>query len=130
LASESQHERSTSTNAQISRAHVRVFHEYTGRGPTGSRTTIDRNLVVCFLSDLLTKGERSLIAAGKKVAVLEMRRSFQEAMEADLVAEVERITGRKVIAFMSANHLEPDHAIESYVLDAPVATSLEAVDAT
>ncbi len=127
MSSESQHERSTSANAQISRAHVRLFHEYTGRGPTGSRTTIDRNLVVCFLSDLLTKGERSLIAAGKTEAVLAMRRSFQEAMREDLVAEVERITGRNVTAFMSANHLDPDHAIESYVLDAPAAAPLESV---
>ena len=127
MSSEAQHERSTSANAQISRAHVRPFHEYTGRGPTGSRTTIDRNLVVCFLSDLLTKGERSLIAAGKAEAVLAMRRSFQEAMREDLVAEVERITGRNVTAFMSANHLDPDHAIESYVLDAPAAAPLESV---
>src|SRR3954466_632118 len=127
VPSEPQHERSTSQNAQISRAHVRLFHEYTGRGPTGSRTTIDRDLVVCFLSDLLTKGERSLIASGKLEAVLEMRRSFQDAMHDDLVAEVERITGRKVIAFMSSNHLDPDHAIESYILDSPTADTLESV---
>jgi uncharacterized protein YbcI len=127
VPSDSQHERSTSANAQISRAHVRLFHEYTGRGPTESRTTIDRSLVVCFLSDLLTKGERSLIAAGKSAAVMEMRRSFQEAMREDLQAEVERVTGRKVVAFMSANHLDPDHAVEAYVLDRPAADSLEIV---
>jgi uncharacterized protein YbcI len=129
VSSETQHERSTTANAQISRAHVRVFHEYIGRGPTGSRTTIDRNLVVCFLSDLLTKGERSLIASGKQAAVLEMRRSYQEAMEAELMTEVERITGRTVIAFMSSNHLDPDHAVEAYVLDRPAAESLEPVPA-
>ncbi len=39
--------------------------------PTGSRTTIDRDLVVCFLTDLLTKGERSLTAPGKGEAVLD-----------------------------------------------------------
>jgi len=127
VSSDSQHERSTSPNAQISRAHVRLFHEYTDRGPTDSRTTIDRTLVVCFLTDLLTKGERSLIAAGKAETVLEMRRSFQEAMRDDLAAEVERITGRKVVAFMSANHLDPDHAIEAFVLDRPAADSLESV---
>src|SRR3954454_13066595 len=127
VSSEAQHERSTTPNAQISRAHVRLFHEYTGRGPTGSRTTIDRDLVVCFLSDLLTKGERSLIASGREAAVLEMRRSFQDAMRDDLIAEVEQITGRKVTAFMSANHLDPDHAIESYILDAPVAASQERI---
>jgi hypothetical protein len=48
-------------------------------------------------------------------------------MRDDLVAEVERITGRKVAAFMSANHLDPDHAIEAYILDAPAADALEIV---
>jgi uncharacterized protein YbcI len=106
-----------SLTKRISRAHVRLFSEYTGRGPHRSRTTIDGDLVVCLLSGLLTKGERSLIASGKSEAVLEMRRSFQDAMRDDLVAEVEAATGRTVSAFLSANHLDPDHALEGYVLD-------------
>jgi hypothetical protein len=56
-----------------------------------------------------------------------MRRSFQDVMRDDLVAEVERITGRKVTAFMSSNHLDPDHAIEAYVLGEPTETTLESV---
>jgi hypothetical protein len=59
VSSEPQRERNTTPNARISRAHVRLFRGYTGSGPTGSRTVIDCDLVVCFLSDLLTKGERS-----------------------------------------------------------------------
>ena len=31
------------------------------------------------------------------------------------------------MVFMSSNHLDPDHAIESYVLDAPAAATLESV---
>ena len=34
----------------------------------------------------------------------------------DLVAIIEAETGREVIAFMSANHIEPDMALESFVL--------------
>jgi hypothetical protein len=30
---------------------------------------------------------------------------------------VEEITGRKVIAFLSDNHLDPDIAVESFVLE-------------
>jgi hypothetical protein len=59
------------------------------------------------------EGRAELIASGKDEAVMEMRRSFQDTMRADPVAEVERITNRKVVAFMSSNVLEPDHAIES-----------------
>jgi uncharacterized protein YbcI len=38
-------------------------------------------------------------------------------MRKDLVGAVEEITGRKVIAFMSDNHIDPDIAIESFVLE-------------
>ena len=38
-------------------------------------------------------------------------------MRHDLSAGVEEITGRQVIAFLSANHIDPDIAIESFMLD-------------
>jgi hypothetical protein len=37
-------------------------------------------------------------------------------MREELSAGIEEITGRKVIAFLSANHLDPDVAIESFML--------------
>jgi hypothetical protein len=49
--------------------------------------------------------------------VLDMREAFQQSMRDDLIKGVERVTGRTVIAFMSANHLDPDIAIESFVLE-------------
>ena len=52
----------------------------------------------------------------------EMRRAFQRAMRNDLCAEIEKITERQVIAFFSDNHIDPDMAIESFVL-APHAVS-------
>src|SRR3954453_3966828 len=88
-------------NAVISDGAVRLLHEYTGRGPTRSRTTIDHDSVMILLGDTLTRGERKLVEAGKKERVLEVRHDFQLAMESELVAAVEEATGRKVIAFMS-----------------------------
>lgn len=38
-------------------------------------------------------------------------------MRSELIAGVQKLTGRKVIAFLSADHLEPDIAIESFVLE-------------
>lgn len=35
-------------------------------------------------------------------------------------ASVEKLTGRKVVAFMSDNHLEPDMAVEVFILDKPL----------
>ena len=108
-----------SLNREISRAIVRLTHEYTGRGPTRARTTIQGDLVVCLLEDTLTKGERTLADMGNHDAVLAMRHQFQEAMRAEAVAEVEQLTGRRVVSFMSTNHIDPDLAAELFVLEPP-----------
>jgi uncharacterized protein YbcI len=106
-----------SANAVISDAAVRLLHEYTGRGPTRSRTTIDRDSVVILLGDTLTRGEHKLVEAGKKDRVLEVRHDFQMVMQEELVAAVEKAVDRKVIAFMSQNHIDPDLAVEVFVLE-------------
>ena len=54
---------------------------------------------------------------GKEHAVLQMRRTFQGTMRTELIAVVERLTGRKVAAFMSDNHINPDVAVETFVLE-------------
>jgi len=48
--------------------------------------------------------------------VLDIRRKFQKTMRDDLVAAVEELRARKVVAFMSDNTIEPDMALESFVL--------------
>jgi uncharacterized protein YbcI len=106
-----------STQTQISDLVVQHMHACTGRGPTKARTSIDRDLVSVVLYDLLNKGEHSLISDGRGQLVLDMRQAFQQTMRDDLIIGVERVTGRTVIAFMSANHLDPDIAIESFVLE-------------
>ena len=115
------HERDTdeSLSAQISNSVVRLTREYTGRGPQKARTIINQNVVVTMLQDALTKGERRLVESGRHGLVLEMRREFQDAMRHDLVADLERLTGRKVQAMMSANHVDPDLGSEIFVLDQP-----------
>jgi uncharacterized protein YbcI len=106
-----------SANAAISDAAVKLLHEYTGRGPTRSRTTIDRDSVVILLGDTLTRGERTLVERGRAERVLEVRHDFQMVMRDELVEVVETATERKVIAFMSQNHVDPDLAVEVFVLE-------------
>jgi uncharacterized protein YbcI len=103
-------------NAAISQAIVQLMAENTGRGPTKARTTIDRDLIVVMLQDNLTPGERYLASSNRAEQVEEMRRAYQEAMRSDCIAAVEHLTDRKVTAFMSANHIEPDLAAEVFVL--------------
>ncbi len=95
---------------------VRVMQEYTGRGATRARTVLSPDTVMVLLEDTLTKGEQTLVEHGRTEEVLSIRRTFQQAMSAELTAEVERLTGREVIAFLSANHVEPDYSAEIFVL--------------
>jgi uncharacterized protein YbcI len=103
----------------ISNANVRTMREYTGRGPTRARTTIRDNVVVVMLEQTLTKGEQVLVQKGRHDNVLELRREYQEAMREEVSDKVAELTGRNVIAMMSANHIDPDLAAEIYVLDGP-----------
>ena len=65
-----------------------------------------------------TTVEQTLIEVGEGESVYVMRRSFQQAMEEGFERVVEEATGRKVIAYMSAVHLDPAVAVEVFLLDA------------
>jgi uncharacterized protein YbcI len=109
--------RDRSPAAQISSLVVQLVRSYTGRGPTKAWTSIDGDLVSVVLRDTLTRGEQSLLADDGAQLVLEVRKAYQMTMRSDLVAAVESVLGRKVIAFMSDNHIDPDIQIESFVLE-------------
>jgi uncharacterized protein YbcI len=102
--------------ASISRAVVRIVHEYTGRGPTKARSSIRGDVVVVMLRGTLRKSEHSLIRDDKGDEVVQMRRSVQQTMRAELSAAVEKLTGRKVTALMSDSHLEPDYSVQLFIL--------------
>lgn len=110
-----------SLTAAIANAVVRISAEYTGRGPTKARASIRDDMVVVLMRDTLTKGERSLQTAGDTELVMQTRVGYQKAMQEALVSSIELLTQRKVIAFMSANHMDPDMAVELFVLE-PVPT--------
>jgi uncharacterized protein YbcI len=108
-----------SISAAISSAVVQLMREYTGRGPTKARTYIDEDLITVVLQDTLTMGERSLVRDGEADLVLTSRKAFQRTMSTQMIAAVERLSGRSVFAFLSDNHIDPDIAVETFVL-API----------
>ncbi len=107
---------SGSKAAAISNHVVKTMSAYTGRGPTKGRTYINDDVVMVALRDTLTKGERSLVSDDLTELVLTMRKAFQGTMRHDLINGVEAILGRTVIAFMSDNHIDPDAAVEVFLL--------------
>ena len=104
-------------NQDIKNGAVRVVREYTGRGPTKARSVIDQNSVTILFADTLTPGERRLADSGKADTVLKTRHDFQLVMRDELVKVVENALDRKVIAFMSDNHIDPDYGVEVFVLE-------------
>ncbi len=111
--------RGNSLQVAISNAIVACMRDYTGRGPMKARTSIRDNVVLVMLEQTLSKGEQVLVTKGRTEQVLALRGEYQEAMREESSQKVGKLTGRNVIAFMSANHVTPDIAAEIYVLDGP-----------
>lgn len=110
-------ERSDSLMRDISRTMVGLFKDHVGRGPTLAKTFIDGDLVVCLLHDTMTKAERTLSEEGKADDVRQIRRSFQGLFRDEAVEAVESLVGRKVIATLSDHAVDPDWAMEAFVLE-------------
>jgi uncharacterized protein YbcI len=103
--------------AQISTGLVQLHSRYYGKGPTKAKTHWVNDTVVCILRGGFTTVERTLLDTGEIESVYQMRRSFQAAMEEDFRRIVEESTGRRVIAYMSSIHVDPDLAVELFVLE-------------
>src|SRR6059036_1747801 len=101
--------------AAISNAVVGTLARKTGRGPTKAKATLGPNAVFVVLQDTLTVGERTLADAGEENAVLDLRRRWQRVMQAEMSHEIEELTGRTVVGFMSDNHIDPDLAVEVFI---------------
>ena len=103
--------------AGISTGLVQLHRQYYGKGPTKAKTYMVNDTVICILKGGFTTVERTLIDNGQPDEVHDMRRSFQRTMEGQFTGVVEEATGRKVIAYMSQVHTNPDMAVELFVLE-------------
>jgi uncharacterized protein YbcI len=103
--------------ARISTGLVQLHSRYYGKGPTKAKTHLVNDTVICILRGGFTTVERTLIDQGNVDAVYNMRRSFQTVMEEQFTAIVQGATGRRVIAYMSQIHQNPDLAVEIFMLE-------------
>lgn len=106
-----------STMAAISRRIVALVKEYYGKGPTRARTYHMGDLVVVLLSGGYTPVEKTLIEDGRSQAVMDQRAAFQEAMRPRFKRVIEEEMRRRVLAFMSTMHHDPDLNAELFVLE-------------
>jgi uncharacterized protein YbcI len=104
-------------NAALANEIGKLAADFTGRGATRSRAFLYQDMVVCLLEDGATKSEVNLVAAGKVELVRQQRDALQRAMEDQLVAAVERLTGRTVRSFLSGTSTLAQDSVEVFVLE-------------
>jgi uncharacterized protein YbcI len=103
--------------AAVSNAIAGLHRTHYGRGPTRTRTVMGADYVICFLEDVYTPVERTLIEAGRFDTVRATRNAFQDTMREMFSAAVEDAVGRKVVGFVSQIHVDPDLSIETFILE-------------
>jgi uncharacterized protein YbcI len=103
--------------AALSNAIVRIMREFYGKGAARSRTMVFDDYVFVVLEDVLTTAEMTLRNGGAGDLVRKVRMRFEDLMTATFVGEVERLTGRTVVAYHSQVVLEPPSCFEIFVLD-------------
>jgi len=109
--------------AAISAAMLKLYAAFYDHDRTTASTYINDNIIFCVLENVLTEREDVLVADGAREEVIESRVAFQTETEDEFTAEIERLTHRRVVAFMSANQTTPGIACELFFLDAAPLTA-------
>ena len=107
-----------SLRAEISREMVRLYKELFGRGPTKARTEFaGPDIVIASLENTFTPAERSLVELGEQQRLRDTRMYFQSATHDKFKEIIERLTGRKVRAFISGLDADVDICAEVFYLE-------------
>jgi uncharacterized protein YbcI len=115
----------------ISSAMVQIYKSQFGRGPTRTRTEWSgRDVITVVLEDTFTPVEHTLVGLDEHQRVRDLRMLFQYANVSEFCEPIERLTGRKVRAFISGvDTMVNGLSIETFVLhpagyDGPSRTEL------
>jgi uncharacterized protein YbcI len=102
----------------ISNEMVRLYKDLFGRGPTKARTIwAGPDTLTILLEDTLTPAERNMVRLEEHQRLRDMRMFFQYATLREFCEPIERVTGRKVRAFISGIDTEADGlSVELFVL--------------
>lgn len=101
----------------ISRAVVQIHAEAYGKGATQAKTYVCDDVLVTVLRDVLTVAERTLVDVNRADTVRELRSTFHYSLASAFRAAVERLTGRRVLSFMSQVDPAGGMGVEVFVLE-------------
>ena len=107
--------------ATISTAIVGIMREHYGRGPMRAKTYLMDDIIVCVLRGSgFTPLEQTMMNSGEPDRVVAMRHDFQRMIADHYTQTIEALTGRKVLAFLSQAHVDPDITTEMFLVDGPL----------
>jgi uncharacterized protein YbcI len=107
--------------AAISTSFVRILREHYGRGPMKAKTyALDDIIVIVMRGSGFTALEQTIMDSGQPERVVAMREDFQAVMAKRYEKTIEELTGRKVLAFLSQAHVDPDITMEIFFVDRPL----------
>jgi uncharacterized protein YbcI len=108
----------------ISTSIVKLVREHYGRGPIKAKTyALDDIVVVVMRGSGFTPLEQTMMDSPDSDSaerVVAMREDFQRMMARRYRDTIEYLTGRKVLAFLSQAHVEPDITMEVFFVDRPL----------
>jgi len=102
--------------AGVANEIVRLKAQYYGKGPTEAKAYMNDDVLVTVLRGGLTTVEKTLLDAGEQDLVRSVRLRFQQVMEQNFIDAVQRLTGRRVLTYMSQIVFDPDFCFEFFVL--------------
>src|SRR5215213_3195308 len=104
--------------SMISTRIVGLLRDHYGRGPMKAKTYALDDIIVCVLRGSgFTPIERTMMESGEPNKVVDMREDFQRVMATRYKELIEELTDRKVVAFLSQAHVDPDLTLEIFFLD-------------
>jgi uncharacterized protein YbcI len=107
--------------SEISTGIVKLMREHYGRGPLKAKTYALDDIIVCVLRGAgFTALEQTIMDSGDGERVVAMRENFQGMMAGRYKTMIEELTERKVLAFLSQAHVEPDITLEVFFIDRPL----------
>lgn len=100
----------------VTEAMVALHERYYHRAPVSAKTQmLGEDLLACVMGGVYTEVEKTMIELQRGTLVQETRSAFQQAMQRKFIDEVERLSGREVIAFISNSHVGPDLEVELFM---------------
>ncbi len=94
-----------------------MYRDFAGKGPSSCKAYWAGNdILMVMMRGGFSAAEQLLFERGHGDLVRESWHKLQDTLEGQITATIAELTGREVIAFMSATHQGPDMMAQLFVL--------------